>query len=53
MVKKVRVLVVGVGMKKFEKNGRRDDFDYNEMEKEDVKKDLNDDGLKIYDIKKD
>jgi len=51
MAPKVRVFVVGVGMTKFEKPGRRDDFDYPEMAKESVTKALNDAGLQITDIK--
>jgi len=51
MAPKVRVFVVGVGMTKFEKPGRRDDFDYPEMAKEAVTKALNDSGLQISDIK--
>ncbi|PNF18238.1 Non-specific lipid-transfer protein [Cryptotermes secundus] len=51
MASKVRVFVVGVGMTKFEKPGRRDDFDYPEMAKEAVTKALNDAGLQIYDVK--
>lgn len=46
-----KVYVVGVGMTKFEKPGRRDDFDYPEMAKEAVTKALNDAGLHISDIK--
>lgn len=51
MAPKVRVFVVGVGMTKFEKPGRRDDFDYPEMAKESVTKALNDAGLQVSDIK--
>lgn len=51
MAPKVRVFVVGVGMTKFEKPGRRDDFDYPEMAKESVTKALNDAGLQMSDIK--
>lgn len=51
MAPKVRVFVAGVGMTKFEKPGRRDDFDYPEMAKEAVTKALNDAGLQISDIK--
>ncbi|GFG38583.1 hypothetical protein Cfor_01634 [Coptotermes formosanus] len=51
MAPQVRVFVVGVGMTKFEKPGRRDDFDYPEMAKEAVTKALNDAGLQISDIK--
>jgi sterol carrier protein 2 len=42
MVQKLKVYVVGVGMTKFEKAGRRNDFDYPEMAKEAVTKALND-----------
>jgi len=51
MAPKVRVFVVGVGMTKFEKPGRRDDFDYPEMAKEAVTNALNDARLQISDIK--
>jgi len=51
MAPKVRVFVVGVGMTKFEKPGKRDDFDYPDMAKEAVTKALNDSGLQISDIK--
>lgn len=51
MSPKVRVFVVGVGMTKFEKPGRRDDFDYPQMAKESVTKALNDAGLQMSDIK--
>ncbi|KAF4533146.1 hypothetical protein B566_EDAN007957 [Ephemera danica] len=37
-----RVFVVGVGMTKFEKPGRRDDFDYPQMAKESITKALRD-----------
>ena len=40
-----RVFVVGVGMTKFEKPGRREDFDYPEMAKECVTKALEDAGI--------
>ncbi|XP_064604481.1 sterol carrier protein 2-like [Liolophura sinensis] len=40
-----RVFVVGVGMTKFEKPGRRDDFDYPEMAKEAGEKALQDAGI--------
>lgn len=40
-----KVYVVGVGMTKFEKPGRRDDFDYPDMAKEAVTKALADAGL--------
>ncbi|XP_049783353.1 sterol carrier protein 2 [Schistocerca cancellata] len=42
-----RVFVVGVGMTKFEKPGRRDDFDYPQMVKEAVTKALSDARLRI------
>lgn len=45
MSKKSRVFVVGVGMTKFEKPGRRDDFDYPQMAKEACGKALADAGL--------
>ncbi|EZA60067.1 Non-specific lipid-transfer protein [Ooceraea biroi] len=42
MVYKPKVYVIGVGMTKFEKPGRRDDFDYPQMAKEAVSKALQD-----------
>lgn len=42
MIPKTKVYVVGVGMTKFEKPGRRDDFDYPQMAKEAVTKALED-----------
>ena len=42
MVQKPKVYVVGVGMTKFEKPGKRDDFDYPDMAKEAVFKALKD-----------
>lgn len=42
MAPKPKVYVVGVGMTKFEKPGRRDDFDYPQMAKEAVEKALKD-----------
>lgn len=42
MVQKESVYVVGVGMTKFEKPGKRDDFDYPQMAKEAVTKALKD-----------
>ena len=45
-----RVFVVGVGMTKFEKPGRRDDFDYPEMAKECVTKALEDAGVTYKEI---
>lgn len=47
----VKVYVVGVGMTKFEKPGKRDDFDYPQMAKEAVTKALNDAGIQHADIK--
>ena len=43
--KKQRVFVIGVGMTKFEKPGRRSDFDYPDMALEAVTKALNDAGV--------
>lgn len=48
---KVRVYVVGVGMTKFEKPGRRENFDYPEMAKESVSKALADAKIDYTDIK--
>ncbi|XP_066932085.1 non-specific lipid-transfer protein-like 2 [Clytia hemisphaerica] len=45
-----RVFVVGVGMTKFEKPGRRDDFDYPDMAKECVTKALEDAGISYTEI---
>lgn len=45
-----RVFVIGVGMTKFEKPGRREDFDYPEMAKECVTKALEDAGLNYKEI---
>ncbi|XP_071800374.1 sterol carrier protein 2-like [Asterias amurensis] len=45
MTGKRRVFVVGVGMTKFEKPGRRDDFDYPDMAKESGTKALQDAGI--------
>eukprot|EP00090_Calanus_glacialis_P042787 TRINITY_DN7584_c0_g1_i1.p1 TRINITY_DN7584_c0_g1~~TRINITY_DN7584_c0_g1_i1.p1 ORF type:complete len:436 (+),score=103.96 TRINITY_DN7584_c0_g1_i1:63-1370(+) len=42
--------VVGVGMTKFEKPGRRENFDYPDMAKEAVENALNDAGLKYTDV---
>ncbi|XP_039297803.1 non-specific lipid-transfer protein [Nilaparvata lugens] len=47
MESKPRVFVVGVGMTKFEKPGRRDDFDYPQMAQEAVVKALEDAKLPI------
>lgn len=41
-----RVFVIGVGMTKFEKPGRRDDFDYPQMAKESGTKALEDAGIR-------
>jgi acetyl-CoA acetyltransferase len=40
-----KVFVVGVGMTKFEKPGRREDFDYPQMAKESAESALRDAGL--------
>lgn len=45
-----KVFVVGVGMTKFEKPGRREDFDYPQMAKESVTKALNDARIKYQDV---
>ncbi|XP_078526646.1 sterol carrier protein 2 [Lissotriton helveticus] len=45
-----RVFVVGVGMTKFEKPGRRDDFDYPEMAKEAGRKALADAGISYSEV---
>jgi len=45
-----RVYVVGVGMTKFEKPGRRENFDYPDMAKEAVEKALTDANVKYSDI---
>merc|ERR1711962_1427066 len=45
-----RVFVVGAGMTKFEKPGRREDFDYPDMAKESVTKALEDAKLKYTDV---
>lgn len=42
MTQKMNVYVIGVGMTKFEKPGKRDDFDYPQMAKEAVSKALED-----------
>ncbi|RZF42070.1 hypothetical protein LSTR_LSTR006663 [Laodelphax striatellus] len=47
MESKPRVFVIGVGMTKFEKPGRRDDFDYPQMAQEAVTKALQDAKLPI------
>jgi len=46
-----KVYVIGVGMTKFEKPGRRDDFDYPQMVKESVTKALADANVKYTDLK--
>lgn len=50
MAPKTKIFVIGVGMTKFEKPGRRDDFDYPEMAKESVLKALEDARLSIKNI---
>jgi sterol carrier protein 2 len=45
-----KTYVVGVGMTKFEKPGRRKDFDYPDMAKEAVDKAMEDAGLKYKDV---
>jgi len=45
-----KAYVVGVGMTKFEKPGRRENFDYPDMAKEAVENALNDAGLKYTDV---
>merc|ERR1712013_373769 len=45
-----KTYVVGVGMTKFEKPGRRENFDYPDMEKEAVDKAMADSGLKYTDV---
>lgn len=51
MAPKSKVYVVGVGMTKFEKPGRRDNFDYNVMGKEATLKALDDAGISYRDVK--
>ena len=51
MVQKPKVYVVGVGMTKFEKPGKRDNFDYNQMGKEATLKALQDAHISYKDIK--
>lgn len=51
MVQKPKVYVVGVGMTKFEKPGRRDDFDYPQMAKEAIGKALSDARISYADVK--
>ncbi|XP_059489696.1 sterol carrier protein 2 [Neocloeon triangulifer] len=50
MAHRTRVYVVGVGMTKFEKPGRRDDFDYPQMVKEAVTKALQDAALNYAEV---
>ncbi|CAF4657886.1 unnamed protein product [Rotaria sp. Silwood1] len=45
-----RVFVIGVGMTKFEKPGRREDFDYPDMAKEAVTKAIKDAGISYKDL---
>merc|ERR1712223_2316504 len=45
-----KTYVVGVGMTKFEKPGRRENFDYPDMAKEAVDKAMADSGLKYTDV---
>merc|ERR1711970_1085222 len=49
-VNMAKAYVVGVGMTKFEKPGRRENFDYPDMAKEAVENALNDAGLKYTDV---
>ncbi|XP_011167719.1 non-specific lipid-transfer protein [Solenopsis invicta] len=51
MVPKPKVYVIGVGMTKFEKPGRRDNFDYPQMAKEAVTKALQDARVRYEDVK--
>ncbi|XP_043268342.1 sterol carrier protein 2 [Venturia canescens] len=51
MMPKVKVYVVGVGMTKFEKPGRRDDFDYPDMAKEAVVKAMKDARIAYHEVK--
>ncbi|XP_051164772.1 sterol carrier protein 2 [Leptopilina boulardi] len=51
MAQKMKVYVVGVGMTKFEKPGRRDNFDYNIMGKEATLKALDDARISYKDVK--
>lgn len=48
---KKKVFVIGVGMTKFEKPGRRDNFDYPDMAKESVTKALQDANISYNDVK--
>ncbi|XP_014206721.1 non-specific lipid-transfer protein [Copidosoma floridanum] len=50
MVQKPKVYVIGVGMTKFEKPGRREDFDYPDMAKEAVTKALSDAKIPYADV---
>ncbi|CAF4100006.1 unnamed protein product, partial [Rotaria magnacalcarata] len=45
-----RVYVIGVGMTKFEKPGRREDFDYPDMAKESTTKAIKDAGVSYKDV---
>ncbi|XP_033209756.1 non-specific lipid-transfer protein-like [Belonocnema kinseyi] len=51
MAQKPKVYVVGVGMTKFEKPGRRENFDYNQMGKEATLKALEDAGISYNEVK--
>ncbi|KAL7293322.1 non-specific lipid-transfer protein isoform X2 [Trichogramma pretiosum] len=51
MAQRTKVYVVGVGMTKFEKPGRREDFDYPQMAKESVTKALSDARISYADVK--
>lgn len=51
MVHKPKVYVIGVGMTKFEKPGRREDFDYPQMAKEAVTKALQDAHVNYEDVR--
>lgn len=51
MVLQPKIYVIGVGMTKFEKPGRRDNFDYPEMAKEAVTKALKDANVSYGEIK--
>lgn len=50
-MQKQKVYVIGVGMTKFEKPGRRENFDYPQMVKESVTKALSDAGVSYADVK--
>ncbi|CAB0042716.1 unnamed protein product [Trichogramma brassicae] len=51
MAQRTKVYVIGVGMTKFEKPGRREDFDYPQMAKESVTKALSDARISYADVK--